>query len=69
MIVLMIFLAIIVYFIIGRTVINLLEDNEHVDFDDWKVIAILIFPLILIWLFIVVSADYITDEIDKMNNK
>lgn len=61
-------LGVIVYFIVGRTIINLFEDNDHVDFDEWKGFAIFIFPLVLIWILIMESSDFLTDEIDKLKN-
>jgi len=56
-------IGLIVYFIMGRTVINLLEDNTHTDFEEWKGLAIFIFPLVLIWILIMEGSDYLTDAI------
>jgi hypothetical protein len=61
----LILIGLMVYFIIGRTVINLLEDNDHVDFYAWKGFAVCIFPLVLIWVGIMTGSDYLTDAVDE----
>ena len=65
MVVLIILLITVVYFIIGRTVINLLEDNDHVDFYEWKGFAVFIFPLVLIWVVIMEGSDHLTDAVSE----
>jgi len=62
---LIILLITIIYFIIGRTVINLLEDNDHVDFYEWKGFAVFIFPLVLIWVLIMEGSDHLTDAVSE----
>ena len=65
MIVLFILIGLIVYFIIGRTVINLISEWTDADFDDWKGVAIFIFPLVFLWAIIMVCSDYLTDAISE----
>lgn len=63
---LLIALGVIVYLIIGRTILNIFEDRDWVDVDEWKAIAIIIFPLVLIWVLFYESSEYLTNEILKL---
>jgi hypothetical protein len=63
---LIVLLITIIYFIIGRTVINLFDDNDLTDTEDWKFIAVLIFPLVAIWVLVMASSEYLTDEISEL---
>jgi len=62
---LFILIGLIVYLIIGRTLINIFEDNDWVDVEDWKGFAIFIFPLVGIWVLIRETSEYLTDVITE----
>ena len=62
---LLILIGLMVYLIVGRTVINLLQDNTDVDYDDWKGFAVCIFPLVLIWAGIMVGSNYLTETVTE----
>ena len=63
---LLILIGLFFYFLIGRTVINLLQEHtDNVDFDDWKGLAIFIFPLVLIWGGIMIGSDYLTEAVTE----
>jgi hypothetical protein len=63
---LLITLGVIVYFIIGRTVIILFDDNDLTDTEEWRAIAIIIFPLVCIWVLFMVSSEYLSNEITEL---
>jgi len=65
MIALFILIGLMVYLIIGRTVINLLQENTDVDYDEWKGVAVFIFPLVLIWAGIMIGSDYLTEAVGE----
>ena len=62
---LFILIGVVVYFTIGRTVINLIGEWTDTDFDDWKGVAVFIFPLVSLWAIIMVCSDYLTDAISE----
>jgi hypothetical protein len=62
---LFILIGLMVYLIIGRTVINLLQDNTDADYDEWKGVAVCIFPLVLIWAGVMIGSDYLTDTVQE----
>jgi hypothetical protein len=70
---LFILIGLVIYFIIGRVVINLIGEWTDADFDDWKGFAIFIFPLVFLWAIIMLASDYLTEAIqefvENMNKK
>ena len=62
---LLILIGLFFYFLIGRTVINLLGEHTDTDYDDWKGLAIVIFPLVLIWGGIMIGSDYLTEAVTE----
>ena len=70
---LFILIGLVIYFIIGRVVINLIGEWTDADFDEWKGVAIFIFPLVFLWAIIMLASDYLTDAIqefvENMNKK
>jgi hypothetical protein len=63
---LLITIGVIVYFIIGRTVINIFEEYDFVDAEDWKFIAVLIFPLVAIWVLVMQASEYLSDVFTEL---
>ena len=63
---LFIILGIIAYLIIGRVIINILDDNLLIDCEDapewYKGWGSIFFPLILIWIGIRELAEWISDK-------
>jgi len=55
-------LALLLYFIIGRTIINLM-DAERIEPDEWKFFKILAFPMVVVWELVVMMSNYLTDTI------
>jgi len=62
---LLILIGLMVYLIIGRTAINLLQEHTDVDYDDWKGFAVCIFPLVVIWAGVMIGSDYLTEAIQE----
>ncbi len=63
-------IGVIVYFIIGRTVINIFEGYDFVDAEEWKFIEVLIFPLVAIWVLVIQASEYLSDVfIELMTGK
>ena len=65
MVILIIVLLTIVYYIIGRVVINYLCHKELMYLDETteEVIAISLFPIILMWEVIKIVSDYIVEKL------
>jgi hypothetical protein len=55
-------IGILLYLVIGRTVINLL-DGHRIEPDDWRFFKIFIFPLVIVWEVVVMMSNYLTDAI------
>jgi amino acid transporter len=62
----LIILGVIVYFIIGRTVIILFDDNDLTDTDEWRGVAIVIFPLVCLWVLFMTASEYLSDVITEL---
>jgi hypothetical protein len=62
---LFILIGLVIYFIVGRVVINLIGEWTDADFDEWKGFAIFIFPLVFLWAIIMLASDYLTDAIQE----
>lgn len=61
--------AILLYFVVGRTIINILDEKRS-ELDGWRVVEgqwrffkILFFPLIIVWEVVVMMSDYLTDAV------
>lgn len=57
------------YFVVGRTIINILDEKRS-ELDGWRVVEgqwrffkILFFPLIIVWEVVVMMSDYLTDAV------
>lgn len=70
----LILFGIIIYLIIGRVIVNVLEDYELLEFDwseeTYKNVAMIFFPISVIWVIIRESSEYLSDKlIDFMRNR
>lgn len=64
MVILIIFLLIIVYFIIGRVIIQYLYYNDLIHLDEDilnSFFIVLIFPIVVIWVLIKIASDCIIE--------
>jgi hypothetical protein len=59
-------IGVIVYFIVGRTILIILDDKNYADTDEWRGFAIIIFPLICLWVLFMESSEYLAEEIKKL---
>jgi nitrogen fixation/metabolism regulation signal transduction histidine kinase len=57
------------YFVVGRAIINILEEKRS-EVDGWRVVEghwrffkILFFPLIIVWEVVVMMSDYLTGAV------
>ena len=59
-------IGVIVYFIIGRTVLIIFDDHGLTDTDEWRGFAIVIFPLVCLWVLFMSASEYLSDQITEL---
>ena len=55
-------MGIVSYLIIGRIVINVLDERKSYD-DHWRNLKVLVFPIVLVWEAIVAASNHISSVI------
>ena len=63
---LLITIGVIVYLIVGRTILIILDDHNYADTEEWRGVAIVIFPLICLWVLFMESSEYLADEFKEL---
>jgi hypothetical protein len=59
-------IGVIIYFIVGRTILIVLDDKGYADTEEWRGVAIVIFPLVCLWVLFMESSEYLADEFKEI---